>query len=138
MVPLTPAASRTSTRFSHGARSTTPSPRSRAHDVPNAKSDVGGAARNGSPRGASNASQFSVAARRPASQRSRPGRDASRRVGGGPAVSLAELRESTHDGEGLQSSADEQSPAAGLADHRVHGVRSDASQRRKDGITIGR
>ena len=30
MVPLTPAASRTSTRFSHGARSTTPSPRSRS------------------------------------------------------------------------------------------------------------
>ena len=33
---------------------------------------------------------------------------------------------------------DEQTSAAGLADHRVHGVRSDASQRRKGGNEIGR
>jgi hypothetical protein len=33
---------------------------------------------------------------------------------------------------------DDQSSGAGLADHRVHGVRSDASQRRKGGNKIGR
>ena len=33
---------------------------------------------------------------------------------------------------------DDQSSGAGLADHRVHGVRSDASQRRKGGNEIGR